>query len=138
VRAIFNTSVWLQAGQYLAPAAQIPAKQKSGCPRLVAANCQPGPQSEKRADISGQQLASGKGPPAARRQIAAFKLPPSLPSRATAPHPEVRLLLRGQFPEGFWTAPPRVYSGRRRFSAPAHSTREAQLVCGVSAGHYHF
>jgi hypothetical protein len=35
VRAIFNTSVWLQAGQCLAPAAQIPAKQKSGCcPRL--------------------------------------------------------------------------------------------------------
>jgi hypothetical protein len=36
VRAIFifNTSVWLQAGQHLALAAQIPAKQKSGCPRL--------------------------------------------------------------------------------------------------------
>jgi hypothetical protein len=33
VRAVFSTSVWLQAGQYLAPAAQIPAKQKSGCPR---------------------------------------------------------------------------------------------------------
>jgi hypothetical protein len=32
VRAIFNTSVWLQAGQYLALVAQIPAKQKSGCP----------------------------------------------------------------------------------------------------------
>ena len=31
MRAIFNTSVWLQAGQFLAPAAQIPAKQKSGC-----------------------------------------------------------------------------------------------------------
>jgi hypothetical protein len=31
VRAIFNTPVWLQAGQYLALAAQIPAKQKSGC-----------------------------------------------------------------------------------------------------------
>jgi hypothetical protein len=31
VRAIFNTSVWLQAGQYLSLAAQIPAKQKSGC-----------------------------------------------------------------------------------------------------------
>jgi hypothetical protein len=31
VRAIFSTSVWLQAGQYLALAAQIPAKQKSGC-----------------------------------------------------------------------------------------------------------
>jgi hypothetical protein len=38
VRAIFNTSVWLQAGQYLAPAAQIPAKQKSGCPRLCPEN----------------------------------------------------------------------------------------------------
>jgi hypothetical protein len=40
VRAIFNTSVWLQAGQYLALAAQIPAtpaKQKSGCPRLLLA-----------------------------------------------------------------------------------------------------
>jgi hypothetical protein len=36
VRAIFNTSVWLQAGQYLALAAQIPAKQKSGCPRLLS------------------------------------------------------------------------------------------------------
>jgi hypothetical protein len=33
--AIFNTSVWLQAGQYLALAAQIPAKQKSGCRPLV-------------------------------------------------------------------------------------------------------
>ena len=33
-RAFFNASVWLQAGQYLALAAQIPAKQKSGCPRL--------------------------------------------------------------------------------------------------------
>jgi hypothetical protein len=31
VRAVFNTSVWLQAGQCLALAAQIPAKQKSGC-----------------------------------------------------------------------------------------------------------
>jgi hypothetical protein len=39
VRALFNTSVWLQAGQYLALAAQIPAKQKSGCPRLVTAQC---------------------------------------------------------------------------------------------------
>jgi hypothetical protein len=37
VRAICNTSVWLQAGQYLALAAQIPAKQKSGCPRLLSA-----------------------------------------------------------------------------------------------------
>jgi hypothetical protein len=38
VREIFNTSVWLQAGQYLALAlaAQIPAKQKSGCPRLAS------------------------------------------------------------------------------------------------------
>jgi hypothetical protein len=36
VRAIFNTSVWLQAGQHLALAAQIPAKQKSGCRPLVA------------------------------------------------------------------------------------------------------
>ena len=36
VRAIFNTSVWLQAGQYLALAAQIPAKQKSGCRPLLA------------------------------------------------------------------------------------------------------
>jgi hypothetical protein len=35
VRAFFNTPVWLQAGQYLALAAQIPAKQKSGCPRLI-------------------------------------------------------------------------------------------------------
>jgi hypothetical protein len=37
VRTIFCTSVWLQAGQYLALAlaAQIPAKQKSGCPRLL-------------------------------------------------------------------------------------------------------
>ena len=39
VRAIFNTSVWLQAGQYLALAAQIPAKQKSGCPRLGLCLC---------------------------------------------------------------------------------------------------
>ena len=31
VREFFITSVWLQAGQYLALAAQIPAKQKSGC-----------------------------------------------------------------------------------------------------------
>jgi hypothetical protein len=30
-RKFFVTSVWLQAGQYLALAAQIPAKQKSGC-----------------------------------------------------------------------------------------------------------
>jgi hypothetical protein len=30
-REFFITSVWLQAGQYLAHAAQIPAKQKSGC-----------------------------------------------------------------------------------------------------------
>jgi hypothetical protein len=30
-REFFITSVWLQAGQYLALAAQIPAKQKSGC-----------------------------------------------------------------------------------------------------------
>jgi hypothetical protein len=37
VRAIFNTSVWLQAGQYLALAAQIPAKQKSGCRPLLGA-----------------------------------------------------------------------------------------------------
>jgi hypothetical protein len=37
VRAFFNSSVWLQAGQYLALAAQIPAKQKSGCPRLARA-----------------------------------------------------------------------------------------------------
>jgi hypothetical protein len=35
VHARFTTSVWLQAGQYLALAAQIPAKQKSGCPRLL-------------------------------------------------------------------------------------------------------
>jgi hypothetical protein len=35
VHARFNTSVWLQAGQYLALAAQIPAKQKSGCPRRL-------------------------------------------------------------------------------------------------------
>jgi hypothetical protein len=40
VRAIFNTSVWLQAGQYLALAAQIPAKQKSGC-RPLAASARP-------------------------------------------------------------------------------------------------
>jgi hypothetical protein len=38
VRAIFNTSVWLQAGWYLALAAQIPAEQKSGCPRLRLEN----------------------------------------------------------------------------------------------------
>jgi hypothetical protein len=31
VRENFITSVWRQAGQYLALAAQIPAKQKSGC-----------------------------------------------------------------------------------------------------------
>jgi len=36
-REFFVTSVWLQAGQYLALAAQIPAKQKSGCPRLHCA-----------------------------------------------------------------------------------------------------
>jgi hypothetical protein len=30
VRAISNTSVWLQAGYYLAIAAQIPAEQKNG------------------------------------------------------------------------------------------------------------
>jgi hypothetical protein len=35
VRAISNTSVWLQAGKYLALAAQIPAKQKSGCRPLL-------------------------------------------------------------------------------------------------------
>ena len=37
-REFFVTSVWLQAGQYLALAAQIPAKQKSGCPRLCPEN----------------------------------------------------------------------------------------------------
>jgi hypothetical protein len=31
VRAIFNTPVWLQAGYYLATAAQIPAEKKKGC-----------------------------------------------------------------------------------------------------------
>jgi hypothetical protein len=36
VREIFITSDWLQAGQYLALAAQIPAKQKSGCRPLGA------------------------------------------------------------------------------------------------------
>jgi hypothetical protein len=35
VRAIFNAPVWLQAGYYLALAAQITAEQKSGCPRLA-------------------------------------------------------------------------------------------------------
>jgi hypothetical protein len=35
VRGFFITSVWLQAGQYLALAAQIQAKQKSGCRPLV-------------------------------------------------------------------------------------------------------
>jgi hypothetical protein len=30
---------------------------------------------------------------------------------------------------------PRVYSVRRGFSAPAHSTRGGEIVCGVSAGH---
>jgi hypothetical protein len=35
-REFFITSVWLQAGQYLALAAQIPAKQKSGCRPLGA------------------------------------------------------------------------------------------------------
>jgi hypothetical protein len=34
--------------------------------------------------------------------------------------------------------PPLVYSVRRRFSAPAHSTQEARLMCGVSAGHWRF
>ena len=34
-RAFFNASVWLQAGQYLALAAQIPAKQKSRCRPLI-------------------------------------------------------------------------------------------------------
>jgi hypothetical protein len=37
VREFFITSVWLQAGQYLALAAQIPAKQKSGCRPLLPA-----------------------------------------------------------------------------------------------------
>jgi hypothetical protein len=36
VHARFTTSVWLQAGQHLALAAQIPAKQKSGCRPLTA------------------------------------------------------------------------------------------------------
>jgi hypothetical protein len=31
-------SVWVQAGEYLGLAAQIPAKQKSGCPRLHLSN----------------------------------------------------------------------------------------------------
>jgi hypothetical protein len=34
--------------------------------------------------------------------------------------------------------PDREPSARRRFSAPANSTREARLVCGVSAGHWRF
>jgi hypothetical protein len=36
-REFFITSVWLQAGQHLALAAQIPAKQKSGCRPLLLA-----------------------------------------------------------------------------------------------------
>jgi hypothetical protein len=51
VHARFNASVWLQAGQYLALAAQIPAKQKSGCPRLK------GPKDEGR----WWQLTKGEG-----------------------------------------------------------------------------
>jgi hypothetical protein len=40
VHARFTTSVWLQAGQHLALAAQIPAKQKSGCRPLAQAQAQ--------------------------------------------------------------------------------------------------
>jgi hypothetical protein len=45
VRAIFNTPVWLQAGYYLAPAAQIPAEPKRAvfpywpCLLALAAGC---------------------------------------------------------------------------------------------------
>jgi hypothetical protein len=39
VREISNTPVWLQAGWHLALAAQIPAEQKNGCPRLTEAIC---------------------------------------------------------------------------------------------------
>ena len=42
-REFFITSVWLQAGQYLALAAQIPAKQKSGCRPLGPAWAHMGP-----------------------------------------------------------------------------------------------
>jgi hypothetical protein len=48
-----------------------------------------------------------------------------------ASHPEVPLLSRGRFPEGPRNGTTRVYSVRRRFSAPAHGTQEARLLCGV-------
>jgi hypothetical protein len=37
----------------------------------------------------------------------------------------------GRFPESPRNGTPRVYSVRRRFSAPAHGTQEARLLCGV-------
>jgi hypothetical protein len=43
--------------------------------------------------------------------------------RASSRHPEVLLPSRGRFPEGPRSAPLRVYSVRRRLSAPAHSTQ---------------
>jgi hypothetical protein len=55
VREIFNTSVWLQAGQYLAIAAQIPAKQKSGCRPLFRF---------RKKQIASAHRARGLGPPA--------------------------------------------------------------------------
>jgi hypothetical protein len=63
----------------------------------------------------------------------AAKSPPSISSRASSCHPEVPLLSRGLFPER--PAPrsgtPRVYSVRRRFSAPAHTAHGKPGLCVV-------
>jgi hypothetical protein len=51
VRAIYNTSVWLQAGQHLALAAQIPATASKAKKRLPEAEAEaPGPSPLLKAD----------------------------------------------------------------------------------------
>jgi hypothetical protein len=41
----------------------------------------------------------------------------------------------GGFPKAPAPPPPAFIPLAKRFSAPAHSTREGQIVCGGSAGH---
>jgi hypothetical protein len=99
--------------------------------------------SEPISHTPGRQFASRGDNP--RRQISPPSIYQAEPLHSSC-HPEVRsasyalLLSRGRFLEAPRNGTPRVYSVRRRFSAPAHSTREARLVCGVSAaiGHWAF
>jgi hypothetical protein len=54
-----------------------------------------------------------------------------MPCRASSRHPGVLLLSRGRVPEGPRNGTPRVYSVRRRFSAPAHGTHRKPGFCVV-------